>query len=717
MTWGSRAAYAAAVALSASTLLSASAFSQDEAGQRVQLDEISIFATLNPIAAFDYPGQVSVVQKDQIEIEQPTSISDVLKSIPGVYVGGGPRIAGQDPQIRGFTGQDILVLVDGVRQSFESGHKGRIFLDPDLLKQVEVIKGPSSALYGSGALGGVIAMTTVDAADLLADGETAGFKIKMGGQSASQQALASATVFTRSEDKTYDVVANFGYRRVGDLELGNGTTLPNTDDIKSALVKGSVQITPDLKFTGTYTHFLDNGPSLANPQGNNVYDATTNKAVNRRALSDMVSGKLSYAPAGSPWFDGNLRVYWEQNHLYENYNISNTVREAARNVETVGVDIDNRSRFDLASLGAKVTLTYGADYHTDRQAGNDSCPVGSSGCGTSSVVTSTASIPSAEASYGGTFAQAEFKFDRPLSLPGEATLIPGVRFDTFSMNATGHEDFTDEAISPKIAGSYKPVPWFQVFGSYGEAFRAPTYNELYAQGNHFTAGYVGGIGLIYNRFKANPDLKPQEGQTAEGGAAFEFKNLVQSGDQLRIKGSYWNTTAQNYINQEVISDGCVSNPALFDQSKCYTWFFNVPNAELSGAEIELTYDSHRFFGGVGYSTMTGKDTETNEYLGALQPDKVILNAGVKVPEIWSRFGARYTIADQFTQTSSSSSYRSGYDLVDLYMVLEPTEGPFKGFRVDLGVDNITDQAYQVVDYASYEEGINFKGAVSWTVKW
>ena len=63
---------------------------------------------------------------------------------------------------------------DGARQNFGSTHDGRFFIDPRLLDSVEVLREPASSLYGSGATGGVIEFRTVDAADLLAQGQTAG---------------------------------------------------------------------------------------------------------------------------------------------------------------------------------------------------------------------------------------------------------------------------------------------------------------------------------------------------------------------------------------------------------------------------------------------------------------------------------------------------------------------------------------------------------------
>ncbi len=137
------------------------------------LEPITVFATLNPIESFDYPGQVQVVGRERLDELQASNSRRHLRRRP--RRGGRWRSAplGETPSIRGFAEEDVLILLDGVRQSFVSGHDGRLFIEPELLKQVEIVKGPISSLYGSGALGGVIAMTTADAKDFLDPGETA----------------------------------------------------------------------------------------------------------------------------------------------------------------------------------------------------------------------------------------------------------------------------------------------------------------------------------------------------------------------------------------------------------------------------------------------------------------------------------------------------------------------------------------------------------------
>ncbi len=70
-----------------------------------------------------------------------------------------------------------------------------------------------------------------------------------------------------------------------------------------------------------------------------------------------------------------------------------------------------------------------------------------------------------------------------------------------------------------------------------------------------------------------------------------------------------------------------------------------------------------------------------------------------------------------TKVNDPGEVRDAYTLIDVYAVIEPGEGTFKGFRLDLGIDNIMDTDYEVIAAGVVEEGINFKAALSWTQKW
>lgn len=183
------------LASAAATALACAAGAQDadENGDDAERETITIYGTSNPLPIFSYPGQVSVVTRDDVLTYAPSAISDLLRDLPGVEMSAGPRRSGETPSMRGFGRDNVLVLLDGARQSFTSGHDGAFFLDPTIVKSAEAVRGPASALYGSGAVGGVLAFETIDASDLLAPGETLGASARAGYQSVNEESLATAT--------------------------------------------------------------------------------------------------------------------------------------------------------------------------------------------------------------------------------------------------------------------------------------------------------------------------------------------------------------------------------------------------------------------------------------------------------------------------------------------------------------------------------------------
>lgn len=125
---------------------------------------------------------------------QGTTIKDTLDMVPNVSFNSAENPFGQQPSIRGLSANQTIMIIDGVRQNYSSISGTGLspaLIDPDMLKQVEVARGPSSVMHGSGGIGGVISMTTKDAADFLDDGDNFGGQIKIGYQSASSQLMES----------------------------------------------------------------------------------------------------------------------------------------------------------------------------------------------------------------------------------------------------------------------------------------------------------------------------------------------------------------------------------------------------------------------------------------------------------------------------------------------------------------------------------------------
>ncbi|MEM7687637.1 MAG: TonB-dependent receptor [Pseudomonadota bacterium] len=713
----SRLALACALCLCGQTALAQTAESASEANAETaepQDPVITVIATRNPTSAFDFPGQVTVIDRDVIDDFNASTLQDIFVAIPGTTFDSGPRRTGDAPSIRGLSGNGVLIFQDGARQSFISGHDGRFFIDPELVQTIEVVRGPSSALYGSGALGGVIATTTKSAADLLAEGERYGVRLTTGYQSVNDEFRVGVTGAAQSSDGMWDVLGNVTYREARNIDLGSGNTLPADDEILSNLFKVTARPSDAVEITGSFSRYHSDSTDPANPQGNNIA-GPGNELVFRDITSETAQLGLNWNPESAA-IDLNLVGYYTNNSVEEDEASSDRI--ADRQVETIGFLLDNRSRFDLGG-GSKLTLTYGGEYYRDEQTGID----------TNTADGTRGGVPDAETEFVGLFAQAELKLANLGSIPGELNIIPGIRWDSFT--STSDDDtfeIDDDEFSPKIGVSYEPIPELLFFGNYALGFRAPSFNEAFADGAHFVIPDLSaapgprGPRFVTNEFVGNPDLRAEESETFEFGVGLQLDDLLSAGDRLSIKGSYYESDVDNLIGLDVnIPAGCFvaspfvppcgSGPAFGNVSQNV----NIRNAEIDGVEIEFSYASDVFYARGNFSSIDGVDAGTGEFLeGVLQPDTLFIDVGANIADTGFRLGVRTIYATEFDEVNDPLDAREDYLVNDIYLVFEPEEGPLKGFRLDLGVDNVADTDFEVVFAGVSQPGRNFKAALSWS---
>lgn len=686
---------------------------EDMDDERVE-EVVTVYGTSNPIPVFDYPGQVTVVDREALDTLAPSSISDALRDVPGLDFAGGPRRTGQLPTIRGLSGQNVLILLDGARQSFTSAHDGRFFVDPELIGSAEVVRGPASALYGSGAVGGVLALESVDADDLLGEDEVWGGRARLGYQSVNDEALASFTAYTRQNG--FDGLASFGIRQSGDIELGSDVDLPSDDDIQTALLKGSYALTDALTIEGSWQRFTNTAIEPNNGQGTaGTGDGILDREVEKDITTDTFRLGLNFNPEANDWVDLNVTAYQTSSDVDE-FDVT-IPRTTVRDIETTGFSARNASRFTIGNTDS--TLTIGGDWFRDEQTGtDDQTDTGTRG-----------GVPNGESEFMGLFAQLEAVVETPA---GQFVVIPGIRYDEFesSSSIALGDDNSDNAVSPRIASSFAPAgaEWLRLFASYSEGFRAPSINELYLNGVHFNVPHpvlfnpaMGAFVFVPNNFIPNPDLVPEETETVEFGAGIDFNQVLVSSDRLQAKVSYYQTDADQLINLSVNAapDPTCFAPPFFQPCTFGTsTSSNVDTAELEGWEGELHYDTDRFFAIASYSTVEGTNLTNGADLGSLTPDRVAINLGLKVPEWNSRIGARVQHASDFEQRVPDGAggftlqdERDGYMVVDLYTTWRPNFAD--GLRLDLGVDNVFDEDYERVFAGVSQPGRNFKITASW----
>lgn len=654
---------------------------------------ISVTAQRKAVPAFEAPGFVEVITREEIELRSPSSLDDAIGQVPGLSFFGGPRRTGEEPSIRGFSGPDVIVTIDGARQNFNSGHDGRVFIDPQFLSEAEIVKGSSSALYGSGGTGGVIALRTVTAEDFLREGETMGGRLSGSYATNDGEGAVTATAFAKPLDNI-DLLAGFQFRKSGDIQLGGDGELNAQDDIRSGLVKGSVAFGDGHTAKAAYQIF-DNEAI----EPNNGQDATGDTA-DKDVRNQSVALTYEFAPSTTPFVDLSVIAYRNSSFVDETETDSTDAGVLqTRELKTLGVDIANTSRIEIDAVG-DVALTYGGEVYRDKADGEF-------GGGTRGGV-----VAGTQRFYGA-FLQSEFTWDDAFGLPeAELVVTPGVRYDIYKAEGSGaaaNLNADETALSPKVSVRVSLVPWAFAYGSFAEAFRAPTLDELFATGTHFA------IGLGTNEFIINPDLKPQETTTWEGGAGFEFEDLGFEGDSLQTKAGFYRINGKDFIDLEVTAPAAT---CFFLGTDCGTsQSVNIGDAEINGIEANVTYDTPRFLIEATYHRMNTENTQTGEPLTLEQPDTVTLDGRLKVSEGDGTFGYRMAAVDGFDEGTDASRHRDGYVLHDFYARWEPKEGLADGLALGVTLKNAFDRRYSRIASDVVEAGRDLRFDASYTLRW
>jgi hemoglobin/transferrin/lactoferrin receptor protein len=622
-------------------------------------------------ALLDTPVAVTVREGEELENRQAGTFEELIGDIPGVSIGGGPRGLSQEPNIRGFTDDQIVLRFDGGRFNFSQGHRGRFFVDPALVQRVEVVRGGGSTLFGSGALGGVISVETVDAADLLAPGQTMGGRVTLGYGSNGGEVSGSSTVY--ADWGAWDALLFLGGRSVTEaLESGDGTSVPFSEiDQGNGMIKLGFEPNADHRIELSYSIYRDD--TLV-PSNSNAGPSTSNPVVDREA--DVQDFRLSwdYAPTGNDWVD--LSVLFYANRLEITESRVSAPRLDETRYDTVGLEVVNRS-----SLGTTlpIELVYGFEMFSDTQEGlRDGVP--------------RLAFPNAEATTVGVFAEATVGLTQTLDL------IAGVRFDSYERDpndpalAVAEEEF----VSPRIGISYRPNQNWQVFGNVSRAFRAPSLTELYNSGLHFP----GGGPVPDNFFVPNPNLEPEESTQVEIGTRFDAADVFRGGDRLSFGANVYYASVDNYIEQEVNIFGGT------------TTFSNVDSATLWGFEAEVDYDAEAWFLGGGLGIARGEN-DAGGWLGSIPQDRLTLEAGLRPWDDWE-LGARATFAAEQDRVPAGGTAGEAYQLLDLYATWAPTRGALAGGTFRIGLDNVLDEQYMIYPNGLAQTGRSIEISASFT---
>lgn len=662
-----------------------------DASSVTMLDRLT-FITRTEEAPINTLASVSHISGEPLERRMAITQQDVLFGVPGVATQADSKRSLTTINIRGL--QDfgrVAVIVDGSRQNFQrSGHgtQSVFSLDPELVKEVDIIRGPVANTYGSGAIGGVVNYETKDARDFLRDGETWAASATGRYETNGSGWTTSATGAYRFSD-AFDVLGNIVYRNYGNYTDGGGNEVPGTDfDVISGMLKSTLRPTENselkLGWIGAENNWIEGSDSYSATLKQNTLTARYNVTDDEDGWLDLhINGALNLANLDQTYLK-------DVNQFNSSTGLPVLVpagSKAAYDLDTAGLDIWNTSRFETAVLAHE--LTYGGDWLSDDidTKATD---------GGANVYT-----PSGKRTLWGLHVQDKVSYEEWLEVIG------GLRYDNYSLDGDGTEA-SGNRVSPRITVGVSPFTadafkGLQVYGTYAEGYRSPSITETLMSGMH-----PNGVAFP---FLPNPDLKPETGKTWEFGLNYKRDGLVYADDNLRLKAAYFHNDVSDYIGGATLSaydptSGCpFFNPRV---PICFQ-YQNYANAKIQGVEMEAMYDAGHYFAGLTASIIDGYAVSyegVREDLLTIPSSQVTASLGFRLLD-----NNALTVGSevQYNGAPKGAIYAEDYTLVNAFANYQVNDD----FRLDFRADNLFDVKYANPLNATtttivYEPGLTLK---------
>lgn len=664
----------------------------------VRVAPVTVVGTRTERRVDEVPASVSVITAEDIETNLVTDIKDLIRFEPGVSVPTSPARfsaalsgAGRDGNsgftIRGMGGNRVLIVQDGVRVpdgfAFGAQSVGRGgYNELDLVKSVEILRGPASALYGSDGIAGAVSFTSKDPADFIEAGRNFGARARVGYNSADEGwteglaltgrsgAFSGLLAYTRRDAQETENMAETG-------GVGAARTQPNPQDFASNAVLAKLvwDVNDHHTLRLTYDHFDQemDGEALssysATVVGLTAHDETQRDRVSLDWRFDDVLGLDS----------GSVAAFWQDS----------TTRQFTYEDRTPAVDRTRDVTFDnavwgLAAQGSRSfggenirhRITFGADWSRTTQEGVRDGTVPPMG-----EPFPARPFPKTEFDLAGLFIQDEIDL-----LGGRLSIIPALRYDWYELTPkkdalfpAAAEKQSDSRLSPKIGAIYWADDHFGVFANYAQGFKAPSPMQV----NNFFANPVFGYESI-----PNPDLKPETSESIEGG--FRFRNLDLFGGSLSLQTTAFRTEYDDFINQVVVrGTGRPGVDPLIYQ------YVNLTTVKIWGLEARGDIHWDNGFSTIVAASFADGEQETEGERGALTSvDPIKLVGGLNYAAPSGVWGGSATV----TWSDKKSNHECGGGLCwpgERFTLLDVTAYWNVAERATLraGVFNVFDEKY------------------------
>lgn len=658
--------------------------------------EVVVSATRTEQDIKDVSASVATVSSDDINDQIATDPQQALKYTPGVEAKGNGRFGISGYNIRGMEDSRVKVMVDGVEQpvSYNPGaNEQRSYpnnIEIDTLSAIEVNKGPSSTLYGSDALGGVVLFKTKDPSDvLITDGDENRFGLKSSYTSADETFKNTLTWALRYGDLETLLMLTYadGHETESHSDgadvsgFDRGEADPANKDISNVLAKAYYRINEVHRVGVSVEYYLRHydedelsydGYSISAPGVGPLltYANNYNKDESER-LRVGINHEWLMNTVMADSLNWSLN-YQQTDSLSKNYDTTTGMMgygERMRERDATDKSVQFDSQFDkLVEFNSHYhQFTYGAAFIHDKFELDNTDYKYDLG----TVAPGSTGMPDATLTKWGIYFQ-----DQAFFLQERLILTAGIRYDSFKTEPetddgfdTDYPDSDSDAITGKLGSVYHFSDSFSGFAQISQGFKAPTIYDLY---------YFYNQGAI---IEPNPDLKAEKSISYEAG----FRGRNHSA-RFEIVGFY--NDYSDFINDTNL--GTSGGKDVYSKE-------NINKAEIYGAEFSSTVMLDKAFGApqgiytkLSVAYAEGRDKDTGDHLDSVAP--LTGNLGFGYDSKNSEFGGLLNLTMAASKDDwSSDEYKDapGYTLVDLTAYYRP----ISDLTLRAGLFNAFDKKY------------------------
>ncbi|MDT8367928.1 MAG: TonB-dependent receptor [Longimicrobiales bacterium] len=673
--------------------------------EAVLIEPLQVTATRARRGVNEVPAQISVVSRAEIDLVQASKIGDLFAALPGVEVSGVGPFEGL-PVIRGLSGNRVLVLVDGQRlnNSREAINFGGVqpgLVDIDQIEEVEVLRGPSSVLYGSDALGGIVNIIT-----RRPPFPSAGLQV--GGN-------LSSTV--RSIDESRNLSGNVrvagsrvAVRLSGSVREAENFESPDGEVVNSGAESFDLGVDLDIRLAEGRHLRLEAQRFEADDVG---IPGTSGVFTGSFPFTDRDKYAVEYRADAFPLL-GSVRVHGYFQDQEENFSTLLDLPPIPAGPFALQIDSETERVSDVETYGFGFQaetlvhddhrLTWGIEVFEDdvdeRRRETTTTVFQPTAPGPPPMtVTEVDSLPTTpEATFRGIGVYLQDEIEA-----GRWRVTPGVRFDRFDIESERLErsegplaaqDRTEEAVSASLGILFHATEEIRPTLSVGRAFRTPNVIERF----FFGPGSQGGLTV------PNPDLDNETSLNVDVGVKFSYPSF-------RGSLTYFRNRIDDFIT---FQPGTFQGDSTFG-GEPITQVRNVGEVRIQGVEAEAEYvllaGGSRFVLSGVFSWNEGEDLEEDRPL-FVAPLKTVL--GVR----WDDPGSPFTLSVNGRAVADQDEVPEGFDATDGFLLFNARASLDlrRWLRQDavlrFGIENLTDELYREPFNATSSPGRSFETSLS-----